>query len=72
MIGLGVPILSDASSRFKKILLFHASSGKGNLCCPKRNCGLNIMINPMKDLEASIPTLNWFAIRESKGADARA
>jgi hypothetical protein len=29
-----------------------------------------LMIKPMKDLEASIPALNWFATREGKGADA--
>lgn len=31
-----------------------------------------IVINPMKDLEGSIPTLNWCAIREGKDAEARA
>jgi hypothetical protein len=39
---------------------------------PEAQLRTYIMINPMKDLEASIPTLNWFAIREGKGSDARA
>jgi hypothetical protein len=37
---------------------------------PEAQLWTYLMIKPMKDLEASIPTLNWFAIREGKGADA--